>query len=69
MSTSRIASVLLALCSVVSVAWAADALAPTDFAWRGQLVLPPGTSLVRAELPVDALLRIQSSAGDDVRAF
>ena len=69
MSTPRIASVLLALCSVVSVAWAADALAPTDFAWRGQLVLPPGTSLVRAELPVDALLRMQSSAGDDVRVF
>jgi hypothetical protein len=69
MSTPRIVSALLALFSVVNVGWAAEALAPSDFSWRGELVLPPGASLVRAELPVDALLRMQSRAGDDVRVF
>lgn len=69
MSTPRIARALLALCSVMNVAWAADTPAPAEFAWRGQLVLPAGASLVRAELPVEALLRMQSPAGHDVRVF
>jgi len=60
---------LLALCSVVNMAWAAEAPTPAEFAWRGQLLLPPGASLVRAELPVEALLRMQSSAGHDLRVF
>jgi hypothetical protein len=48
---------------------AADALAPTDFAWRANLVVPAGTSLARVALPVDALLRLQGSAAQDVRVF
>ncbi|MDZ7937049.1 MAG: DUF3999 family protein [Rhodoferax sp.] len=53
----------------ITVAAAADALAPTDFAWRGNLVLPAGASLARVALPVDALLRLQGSAAQDVRVF
>jgi hypothetical protein len=48
---------------------AADTLAPTDFAWRGNLVVPAGSSLARVALPVDALLRLQGSAAQDVRVF
>jgi hypothetical protein len=48
---------------------AADALVPADFAWRGNLVVPAGTSLARVALPVDALLRLQGSAAQDVRVF
>lgn len=69
MSTPRIARALLALCSVIHMAWAADAPTPAEFAWRGQLLLPAGASLVRAELPVEALLRMQNAAGHDVRVF
>lgn len=57
-------------CAVLAApAVAADALAPTDFAWRGNLVVPAGTSLARVALPVDALLRLQGSAAQDVRVF
>ena len=69
MSKPWMASALLVLCSVGNLAWAADAPTPAEFAWRGQLLLPPGVSLVRAELPVEALLRMQSSAGHDLRVF
>lgn len=69
MNKPWIASALLALCGVVNLAWAADAPTPAEFAWRGQLLLPPGASLVRAQLPVEALLRMQSSAGHDLRVF
>ena len=69
MSMRRIACALLALCSVMNTASAADAPTSAEFAWRGQLVLPAGSSLVRAELPVEALLRMQSSAGHDLRVF
>jgi hypothetical protein len=48
---------------------AAQALAPTDFAWRASLAVPAGTSLARVALPVDALLRLQGSAAQDVRVF
>lgn len=64
-----IAGTLLAVCAALSPVWAADTLAPAEFAWRGQLLLPPAASLVRAELPVEALLRMQSPAGHDVRVF
>jgi hypothetical protein len=53
----------------LTVAAAADTLAPADFAWRGNLVVPTGTSLARVALPVDALLRLQTSAAQDVRVF
>jgi hypothetical protein len=55
----------LASCPVAS----ADVVSPSDFAWRGQLVVPAGTSLARVALPVDALLRLQGSAAQDVRVF
>lgn len=69
MTPSRFASLLLVCCSLAPLAWAADAPTPAEFAWRGALLLPPGASLVRAELPVEALLRMQSSAGHDLRVF
>ncbi len=69
LSKPWLAGTLLALCGVGSLAWAADTPTPAEFAWRGQLVLPPGASLVRAALPVEALLRMQSAAGHDVRVF
>jgi hypothetical protein len=48
---------------------AAEAVNPAEFAWRGNLVLPAGASLARVDLPVEALLRLQSSAAQDVRVF
>jgi hypothetical protein len=48
---------------------AADALSAADFAWRGNLVVPSGNSLARVALPVEALLRLQSQAAQDVRVF
>jgi hypothetical protein len=56
-------SVALA-CSV-----AAAALAPGEFAWRARLELPAGASMVRVELPPEALLRLQSEDGRDLRVF
>jgi hypothetical protein len=55
--------------TVVTWALAAEAPAPVEFAWRGTLTLPAGSSLVRAEVPVEALLRMQSSAAHDLRVF
>lgn len=58
------------LASMAAVgALAADAAAPVEFAWRGTLNLPAGSSLVRAEVPVEALLRMQSSTAQDLRVF
>jgi hypothetical protein len=48
---------------------AADVVSPSDFAWRGQLVVPAGSGLARVVLPVDALLRLQSPVVQDVRVF
>ncbi len=55
--------------AAVTVALAAEAPAPAEFAWRGTLAVPAGSSLVRAEVPVEALLRMQSSAAHDLRVF
>jgi hypothetical protein len=48
---------------------AADAPLPSEFAWRGTLALPTGASLVRVDVPVPALLRMQNSAAHDLRVF
>lgn len=58
---------LLALTGPVLAA--EDSLTPAEFAWRGALVLPQGASLARVELPVEALLRMQSPVAHDVRVF
>lgn len=57
------------LVAAATLALAAEAPAPVEFAWRGTLTLPAGSSLVRAEVPVEALLRMQSSAAHDLRVF
>lgn len=41
----------------------------SEFAWRAPVEIPPAASLVRVELPVAALLRLQSRDARDVRIF
>lgn len=53
----------------VGLARAADVPQPADFAWRATLALPEGTSLARVDVPVQALLGMQSNAAHDVRVF
>ncbi len=48
---------------------AGDAPAPDAFAWRGTLALPAGASLVRVDVPVQALMQLQSSGAHDLRVF
>ncbi len=48
---------------------AADGPQPSEFAWRGSLNVPASASVVRVELPVQALQRMQSSTATDVRIF
>ncbi len=57
------------LASVGGVVTAAQAPQASDFAWRGTLALPAGSSLARVEVPVQALLHMQSSAAHDLRVF
>jgi hypothetical protein len=45
------------------------AQAPSDFAWRGRVEVPREASLVRAQLPAQAMLRLQSAQANDVRVF
>lgn len=40
-----------------------------EFAWRGTLAVPEGASLARVAVPVQALLRMQSSTAHDLRVF
>ena len=67
--TARILLVAALAATAASLVLAAEAPAPVEFAWRGTLNLPAGSSLVRAEVPVEALLRMQSSAAHDLRVF
>jgi hypothetical protein len=48
---------------------AADALAASEFAWRGAVAPADGSSLVRLALPPDALARLQTHQAQDVRVF
>ncbi|MDR7307619.1 DUF3999 family protein [Rhodoferax saidenbachensis] len=66
---ARMVLVAALAATVVTWALAAEAPAPVEFAWRGTLTLPAGSSLVRAEVPAEALLRMQSSAAHDLRVF
>lgn len=47
----------------------ADAPRAGDFTWRAPLQVPAGAALVRAELPPQALLHLQSGDGRDLRVF
>lgn len=57
------------LASAMAVAFAADVPQLADFAWRGTLALPAGASLSRVEVPVQAMLHLQSSTAHDLRVF
>ena len=59
----------LLLLAAAAPAFGADAPAPSEFAWRATLELPAGATLARVPLPVDALLRLQSSDARDIRVF
>ena len=48
---------------------AADPPQASEFAWRGTLTVPNGASLARVDVPVQALLRMQSSTASDVRIY
>ena len=64
-----LAALGLGLAALSGAAWSAEAPAESEFAWLGTLTLPAQASLVRVEVPVAALLRMQSSAGHDLRVF
>ncbi|MEJ8838557.1 DUF3999 family protein [Ramlibacter sp. AN1133] len=55
-----------ALCAAVS---AAEEPVPHDFAWRGTLETSERSGLLRIVVPGDALARLQSSQGADLRIF
>ena len=59
----------LALACLSASAGADGAPGSHEFAWRGTLALPAGASLVRVDVPVQALLQLQSSAAHDLRVF
>ncbi|AMO22395.1 hypothetical protein UC35_05130 [Ramlibacter tataouinensis] len=63
---SRGAAALLALHA--ALAWA-EGPPQDEFAWRAPLQAPAGASLVRVELPAQALARLQSVDARDVRVF
>lgn len=67
MRVDRWCAMLLA--GAMAAAVAADAPQLAEFAWRGTLVLPAGASLARVDLPVQAMLQMQSSAAHDLRVF
>jgi len=61
---------LAAALASLSVGAAASDTPPLDaFAWRGTLALPAGASLVRVDVPVQALMLMQSSSAHDLRVF
>ncbi len=61
--------VACAAAGLPAILQAADTPQPSEFAWRGALNVPTAASLVRVDVPVQALLRMQSSAAADVRIF
>lgn len=60
---------LWALLTVTPLVRADTAVTPQAFAWRATLTLPPGASVARVDVPVEALLHVQSASGDDLRIF
>jgi hypothetical protein len=70
MSIKPIHALIVACASLFAcAAISADDVQPKDFAWRATLTLPAGASVARVDVPVDALLRLQTSAASDVRVF
>nr|WP_315490241.1 DUF3999 family protein [uncultured Rhodoferax sp.] len=65
---SKGCGLLLAAAGALQVQ-AADTPQATDFAWRATLNVPPGVSLARVDVPVQALLGMRSPAAHDVRVF
>ena len=63
------ATCALILVTGVGPAQAADVPQASDFAWRATLSVPPGASMARVDVPVQALLGMRSSAAHDVRVF
>lgn len=65
--------IALAALGMLILAWPAAARAaaprPADFTWRAPLQTPAGAALVRAELPPQAMLHLQSSDWRDLRVF
>jgi hypothetical protein len=62
------------VCALILSSWAcnagaSDAPSIDEFAWRGTLALPPGASLVRVAVPVQALLQMHSNTAADLRVF
>ncbi|MBK7000711.1 MAG: DUF3999 family protein [Rhodoferax sp.] len=60
---------VLTLGNALANAQANDTPRPEEFAWRGTLELPAQASLVRVQVPLEALLRMQSSTAQDLRVF
>lgn len=66
---TRFRLALAAPCVLAAAACFAQPVAPSVFAWRAPLELPAGTSVARASLPPDAMLRLQSRDARDLRVF
>lgn len=63
------ALVCLVACGMAVGASATDGLQAADFAWRATLVMPDSAKVARVEVPVQALLHMQSSSAQDLRVF
>ena len=59
----------LSLACLSASAGSSHAPASNEFAWRGTLALPAGASLLRVDVPVQALLQLQSREAHDLRVF
>jgi len=58
-----------ALAAFLAIATTAAELGPDDFQWRASLDTGGRSGLLRASLPADALMRVQSPTAADVRVF
>jgi hypothetical protein len=68
MKTGAVATLGAALALSMTPAHAGAAPpAPSEFAWRAPLQVPPGTSVARVALPAQALLQLQSPEARDAR--
>ena len=63
------ASVALLIAAFSGVLWAADANKPASYAVRLPITAAPDAPLQRLQLPVQALVQLQSSGYNDVRIF
>ena len=59
--------ILLAM--ALPLAALATDLSPADFLWRATLEVPSQASVVRVQLPAEALMRMQTAAGHDLRVY